>query len=55
MYDAALELVHVLPFGREAFRMTVVALAHPQKIRREDCGLAAVGFHRLDGPEVALA
>src|SRR5712664_2909642 len=55
MYDATLELVHVPPFGRVAFGVPVIALAHPQEIRREGRGLAAVGPDRFDGPEIALA
>src|SRR5207237_2383531 len=53
--DAALEAFHPLPFRRVAFRMAVVALAHPQEIRRKSDGFAAVGPHRLDGPQVGGA
>ncbi|MGY3462497.1 hypothetical protein ACVWW5_007947 [Bradyrhizobium sp. LM3.4] len=55
MNDAALEAVRALPFRRVAFRMAVIALAHPEEVRRESFRFAGVGRHRLDGPEILLA
>ena len=55
VHDAALEVLHPLPFGRVAFGVAVVALAHPQEVRREADGLAGVGARGLDRPAVVLA
>src|SRR6185437_13437522 len=52
---AALEARHAVPFWRVAFRVPVVALAHPQEIRGEARRLAGVCPRRLDGPEILLA
>ena len=40
MDDLALEVVHALPFGRVAFGVAVIALAHPQEIGGDAEGLA---------------
>ena len=55
MHDAALEVVHAVPFRRIAFGMAIVALAHPEEIRGYRDVLAAVGLLGLDGPEIFLA
>ena len=55
MHDAALEGLHPRPFRGVAFRMPVIALAHPQEIRREGQRFAAVGLDRLDGPQICPA
>jgi hypothetical protein len=53
--DPALESLHGLPFRRIALRVAVIALAHPEEIRGQAHGFAAVRSHGLDGPEVFRA
>ncbi len=55
VHDTAFELFCIRPFGREAFGMPIVALAHPEEVRGKSCRLAGVGPHRVDGPEIAIA
>ncbi len=55
MHDRALELRHILPLGRIALGVPVIALAHPEEIGGEAKLLAGVGADRVDGPEIALA
>ena len=55
MNDRALESRHVLPFGRIAFGMAIIALAHPEEVGGEAMGLAGVRPDGFDGPEVLLA
>src|SRR5271166_1715007 len=50
--DAALELVHPLPFGRVTLGVSIVPLAHPEEIRGEADRLAGVGLNGLDRPEI---
>ena len=40
--DLTYESLHAFPLGRVAFRMLVVSLAHPEKIRGEANGVAVV-------------
>jgi hypothetical protein len=53
--DPALEGLHGLPLRRITFRVAVVALAHPEEVRREANRFAAVGPDSFDGPEIFLA
>ena len=55
MDDPALEVLHPFPFRRIALRMPVVALAHPEEVRRETDFIAGVGARGLDRPAVVLA
>ena len=55
MDDAALELVHVGPLRGIALGMAIIALAHPEEIRGEGHGLAAVDPDRFDGPQIGRA
>ena len=49
--DLPLEVGHAGPLGRVANRMPVVALAHPEEVRREGAALAGVGALGDHGPE----
>ncbi|MEY9462289.1 hypothetical protein ABH973_002702 [Bradyrhizobium ottawaense] len=55
MDDAAFEAIGALPFRRVAFRMAVIALAHPEEVRGESLCFTGIGRNRLDGPEILLA
>src|SRR5262249_4747685 len=55
MHDAPLEVAHAVPFRGVAFGMAIIALAHPEEVRRYDDLFAAVGLLGLDGPEILLA
>src|SRR6185369_6813413 len=50
--DATPEVGHTLPLRRVAFRVAVVALAHPQEVGGEVERLAGVEAGGLDGPEI---
>src|SRR6266849_9366921 len=53
--DPALEGLHGLPLRRITFRVPVVALAHPEEVRREANRFAAIGPDSFDCPEIFLA
>ena len=53
--DPPFEVLHSGPFGRITLGMTVVALAHPQKIGSDPHRLAGIGPHTFEGPELVAA
>ena len=55
MDDPALEAFHARPFGCVALGVPVVALAHPEEVRREPNVLAGVGARGLDRPALLRA
>src|SRR3569833_1335803 len=55
MHDAALEISHAGPLRRVAFRVAIIALAHPEEVGCQAHGLLALALHRLDGPEIVGA
>ena len=50
MHDLALEIGHPRPFGGVALRVIVIALAHPEEVRRECQHVPGLKVFRLDGP-----
>src|SRR6266849_6083944 len=55
MNDPALEGLHGLPLRRITFRVPVIALAHPEEVRREANRFAGIDPDGFDGPEIFLA
>src|SRR5262245_37559090 len=54
MNDGPFECLHPLPLGRVSLRVSVVALAHPQKVGGETDRLPGIHPGGIDGPEILL-